>query len=124
MKCEYCGKEHDGSFGSGRFCSASCASSWVNRNPITLENLENGTYIWSGTSKIRNFLLRNGYKENKCELCGLSEWQVKPLNCDLHHKDGDKYNNKLSNLEMLCPNCHSQTDNYKSKKITWLKNMV
>lgn len=32
--------------------------------------------------------------------------------CQLHHIDGDETNNELSNLQMLCPNCHSQTDNY------------
>ena len=42
----------------------------------------------------------------------LSEWMGKPIPLELHHKDGNHYNNDLSNLEILCPNCHAQTDNY------------
>ena len=122
--CEFCGKEHDGSFGSGRFCSYSCATKYGNSNPITLDRLESGEYKFTGTSKISGWLLRHGYKENKCEICGITEWLGKPISCELHHIDGNRQNNKLSNLQMLCPNCHSQTDNFKSKKLTWLKNQA
>lgn len=61
---------------------------------------------------LKNKLLEAGLKENKCEICGLTEWQGKPLVCQLHHIDGDETNNCLDNLQMLCPNCHSQTENY------------
>ena len=64
------------------------------------------------SAKLKNRLINEGYKENRCELCGISEWNGKPLVCQLHHIDGDVTNNELSNLQMLCPNCHSQTDNY------------
>lgn len=47
----------------------------------------------------------------------LSEWMGKPIPLELHHKDGNHYNNDLSNLEILCPNCHAQTDNYRGKNI-------
>ena len=40
------------------------------------------------------------------------------LTCQLHHKDGNRENNILSNLEMLCPNCHTQTDTWGIKNIT------
>ena len=71
--CEFCGKEHDGSYASGRFCSSACSHKFSNANPITLENLESGEYKISGVSKVSNFLIRNGYKQNKCEICGISE---------------------------------------------------
>lgn len=121
--CEYCGKKIDGSYGSGRFCSKSCQAKWSNEHPITLEDLENGTYknAKNGTAKVRAFLIRNGYKENKCEQCGLTKWKGLPITCELHHIDGDRQNNKLSNLQMLCPNCHSQTHNYGSKNKSSLK---
>jgi hypothetical protein len=35
---------------------------------------------------------------------------------ELHHKDGDRTNNILSNIELLCPNCHALTDNYRGSK--------
>jgi hypothetical protein len=57
-------------------------------------------------------LLKEGLKENRCEKCGLTEWMGKPLNAQLHHKNGDGSDNRLENIEFLCPNCHSQTDTY------------
>lgn len=54
---------------------------------------------------------------HKCECCGLSEWNNLPITLQAHHIDGDKTNNELENLSLLCPNCHSQTDNFCSKNI-------
>ena len=61
---------------------------------------------------LKQRLLAEGLKENRCEQCGITEWQGKPLNLQLHHMDGDGTNNTLENLEILCPNCHAQTDTY------------
>ena len=55
-------------------------------------------------------------KEHKCECCGLISWNDKPIPLELHHIDGNHYNNDLSNLQILCPNCHAQTSNYSCKK--------
>lgn len=52
----------------------------------------------------------------KCEYCNITEWNDKPLVFQLHHIDGNHINNKLENLILLCPNCHTQTDNYANKK--------
>lgn len=64
--------------------------------------------------KLKQKLIDAGLKENKCENpnCGISSWLGKEIVCQLHHIDGDETNNELSNLIMLCPNCHSQTENY------------
>ena len=72
--------------------------------------LRKGSRIKTYDLKLK--LIEAGLKKNKCEICGCTEWLGKPLNCQLHHIDGDNTNNELSNLQMLCPNCHSQTDNY------------
>lgn len=66
------------------------------------------------SSKLKEKLIKCGLKENKCENpeCGMIEWLGKPITCQLHHIDGNHMNNSLSNLQILCPNCHSQTDNY------------
>ncbi len=66
--------------------------------------------------KLRKKLIEDGIKKNECELCGLNEWLGKPITLELHHVDGNRYNNKLENLQILCPNCHSLTPNH-SKKI-------
>lgn len=63
-------------------------------------------------SKLKGKLLRENLVENKCALCGISSWNEKPLTLQLHHIDGNHDNNSFDNLQLLCPNCHSQTDNY------------
>jgi lambda repressor-like predicted transcriptional regulator len=61
---------------------------------------------------LKRRLIGAGLKENHCERCGIREWQGEPLNMALHHINGDGMDNRLENLEFLCPNCHSQTPNY------------
>jgi len=60
-------------------------------------------------------LIAAGLKRNRCETCGISEWQDEPLSLALHHRNGDPHNNRLENLTLLCPNCHSQTPNFAAK---------
>lgn len=62
--------------------------------------------------KLKLRLLNEGIKENKCEICGITEWNGKEINCQLDHVDGNKNNNELSNLRIICPNCHSQTETF------------
>lgn len=50
-----------------------------------------------------------------CENCGLQEWMGHPINLEVHHIDGDRSNNSLENLKILCPNCHSFTNNYRKR---------
>lgn len=75
-------------------------------------------YIKSSCVKthiLRLKLIEDGIKEEKCEKCKRITWLGKKINLELHHKDGDRFNNNFENLEILCPNCHSMTDNYGSK---------
>lgn len=63
-------------------------------------------------TKLKTRLVKEGLKEHKCECCGISEWNGKPLTLQLHHINGIHNDNRLSNLQLLCPNCHSQTENF------------
>ena len=63
-------------------------------------------------SKIRRALIEENIKKPVCECCGLETWMGKPIPLELHHKDFDHYNNDLSNLQILCSNCHMQAHNY------------
>ena len=80
----------------------------------TIDILE-GKYPEYQTFKLKHRLLEEGYKQNKCEICGISNWNGKPLSMQLDHKDGNPHNHKLENLKMLCPNCHSQTETFCGK---------
>jgi 5-methylcytosine-specific restriction endonuclease McrA len=67
------------------------------------------------SANVKELVYRLGLKENKCEICGITEWQGKPIICELHHINGDSTDNRIENLQILCPNCHSQTDNFRSR---------
>ena len=54
-------------------------------------------------------------QENKCNHCGISEWNGDPIVLELEHKDGNNKNNDRSNLECICPNCHSQTKTWRGR---------
>ena len=54
-------------------------------------------------------------REHRCECCGLSEWLGLPINLEVHHEDGDRTNNSLDNLKLLCPDCHSYTPTFTKK---------
>lgn len=50
-----------------------------------------------------------------CAICSISEWQGKKISLQLDHIDGDAGNNHPTNLRLICPNCHSQTETYGAK---------
>ena len=52
-----------------------------------------------------------------CEKCKNEMWNGQFIPLEVHHKDGDSLNNEMDNLELLCPNCHALTDNYRGKNI-------
>ena len=64
-------------------------------------------------SAVRKYLITT--RGHTCEKCKLTTWNNLPIPLDSHHKDGDYLNNNDENLELLCKNCHAQTDNYGSK---------
>ena len=67
------------------------------------------------SANVKNLVYRLKLKENKCEMCGISEWNGKEIQCELHHINGNTTDNRIENLQILCPNCHSQTDNFRSR---------
>ena len=70
------------------------------------------------TAKLKNRLILKGYKEYKCEMCGRTTWEGKPIPLQTHHINGDNSDNRIENLQLLCPNCHAFTDTYCGKNIS------
>jgi 5-methylcytosine-specific restriction endonuclease McrA len=69
------------------------------------------------SNKLRRKLLREGLKDYKCESCGNTQWLDRDIPLEVHHKNGDKNDNTLENLQLLCPNCHAMTDTYRGRNV-------
>lgn len=77
--------------------------------------VENSPY--TSSFHLNNRIRKENLIEYKCAICGNSgEWNNSPLSLQLDHINGNHKDNRLSNLRFLCPNCHSQTDTYCSKR--------
>lgn len=102
--------------GQTKYCSNSCQKEYEFKQRV--KKWKNGQLPgYSGTNIspfVRRYMLeKNNYS---CELCGWNK--INPYSgnspLEIHHKDGIFTNNKEENLQVLCPNCHSLTDNYKN----------
>lgn len=77
--------------------------------------VENSPFLSSHHLKLR--LIKERVLENKCNICGLEPaWQGKKLSLQLHHINGKRSDCRRKNLELLCPNCHTQTKSFCGKK--------
>jgi 5-methylcytosine-specific restriction endonuclease McrA len=76
--------------------------------------LQRGTK--QGSHKLKKKIIEAGLKKHQCEGCGLTTWREKKIPLELHHLDGDQLNNTIENIQLLCPNCHAQTDDYRGRK--------
>lgn len=90
------------------FCCYQCYI--LNRSKMYSNRFRSGMAKTDTTIRVH---LRKLYKE--CCECHTSEWNGKPLVLEVHHKDGNSNNNHPDNLQLLCPNCHSQTDTHRNK---------
>lgn len=89
-------------------CKKPGKSNWK-REPIEKILVENSNY---GCWRLKNRLIEEGFLEYKCDECGINKWNDKPLSLHMDHINGIRNDNRLENLRLLCPNCHSQTETY------------
>lgn len=92
-----------------------CAKKTHKKTSYKTEDILNNMYPNYQSAKLLKRLIDEGYKKYKCEICGISEWNSKHISLQLHHINGNHQDNTLSNLQVLCPNCHSQMDSFGGK---------
>jgi len=86
-----------------------------NYSKIPLIDILQGKHPDYQTFKLKNRLLKEKIKENKCEICNIDSWNNRSLTMQLDHIDGNSHNHRLENLRMICPNCHAQTETWCGK---------
>lgn len=117
-RCLNCGEEYVLYLShNAKFCSNKCQQEYQYKEYIRKwknGEIDGTTSIYSMSKHIRRYMLeKTGHKCEKCGWGEVNQYTGKtPL--QIHHKDGDCTNNKEENLEVLCPNCHSLTENYGS----------
>jgi hypothetical protein len=97
-------------------------SHWIDPHVLRLSNLkkeeipleeiliENSKYLSTTTLKER--LIRSNMLLYECCICGINSWNGSGLVLQLDHINGVRTDNRIENLRLLCPNCHSQTDTF------------
>lgn len=117
LKCLQCGKLVVRNRHKSKFCSIKCTTRYKNND--LLESWKQGNHIPAEISKnslipklLRDYLFElNNSSCQKCGWCAVNPATGKiPLH--IHHVDGKHANNTYNNLEVLCPNCHSLTENF------------
>jgi hypothetical protein len=109
-KCKNCEKDfkYKPSQKYGIYCSNKCQGEYSIKKRFT----KNGKWHYNMSFYVKKL------RGNKCEECGITEWLNKELVMHVDHVDGDRTNNTLDNLKILCPNCHSQTPTFASKNVS------
>lgn len=103
----------DSSHFKGRGWSKETKKSFVPRLPLELVLVKNSTYQ---SFKLKSRLFRDGLKSQYCELCRWAERSKDGrLPLELDHINGDRHDNRLENLRILCPNCHSLQETHRGR---------
>lgn len=88
---------------------------WHPITPLAEILVENSSYV--KTTSLKRRLLREGVLERKCSACHRTRWRGFMIPLELEHKNGIRSDNRLSNLSLLCPNCHALTPTYRGRNI-------
>ena len=116
--CLNCGKELTGAKSKNKYCNVSCQKEYERKQYIEEWKAGNRSGLkgeYQISNAVREYMLEKaGFK---CQKCGWNE--INPFTgkipLEIHHKDGDYANTTEENLEVLCPNCHSLTENFRGR---------
>lgn len=84
-----------------------------NQSQACLEKYQQTPFDLLGSDNRRRRVFEE--QDYHCNKCKLGVWMNKPITLELEHKDGNPKNNVRSNLEALCPNCHSYTETWRGR---------
>jgi hypothetical protein len=72
-------------------------------------------YVSISTHRLKLRLIKEGFLKKECYKCNLTDWNNKTIPLELEHINGNRCDNRIKNLTLLCPNCHAQTQTYRGK---------
>lgn len=101
MQCKYCKSQTTNPV----YCSNVCQNKFERRARVFTGS--------AGPKPLKQYLIDE--RGHKCESCCLTSWQGNKIPLELDHINGQAIDNSISNLRLLCPNCHAQTPTFKAK---------